>query len=605
MIRFLGNVVIDRRKSTWSEDKYQSMWRRFKISSPSRTLHQRNLASFSASRFLPGNAAFDFNLCRVYNGTKKPCPGYSSLSIRLLSQKVSPDTTHAPPQRKLNGHGVCDNFFESAQSALAEITNAGAHLSASRLSVIVQKLLQKLQENEQIFCQWASSKIGFVCSADIHRRSKLTQILFAPTRLQIDPERNASAILGKHSAHASSSDDLRRKGKKGGDRYTDTKVFGLGLTPAAFINNGHPSLSRDALQMLLDNVRVAPHSSLWDAELVSALEALIRAKELKTRINKAKKSLLKIREMENRLHLQHQFSKQTVGAVGAWRELALGRDALGAVSAEPGNKLLVLHFDRALLWALAHLSGCRKLRQRVESGGDLTAAGAILMYEGIEDNIAQGIYISDNSQSVGGVRAVSSLKELFPVAYNIASRVDSAFRYGGGVGGISLIRAICGCGVKEAQELRMRWYSGHPGVEQWHKGWREKAMNDKMVETVMGQKIFLHGAISSDRNTYAKLDRMLTEGMRSVIHGTAIEAITNIVIRLVRNEVLRTHGWRVVFVADKWIVLEGPERSIDHALPVIRSNFTYPLGVEDPIRANIEVEIVSCFDDLSRLSIEL
>lgn len=605
MIRFLGNVVIEQRKSTWSKDKYQSIWRLLEISGPSRTLHQGNLVPFSSSRRLLGNAAFYFNLSRVYNGTKKPCSGYSSMSTRLLSQKLSPGIAHAPPQRKPYADGVCDHFFDSAQSALVEISSTGVHISASRLSVIVQRLQQKLHENEQIFCRWASTKIGSVCSADIHRRSKLTQILFAPTRLQIAPERNASAISIKNPARASSSDGLRGNGERGDDRYTESRVCGAGLVPLVFVRNGRPSLSREALQMLLDNVRVAPHSGLYDAELASALGALIRAKELKTRVNKAKKSLLKIREMENRLHLQHQFSKQTVGAVGAWRDLALGRDALAAVSAEHGNKLLVLHFDRALLWALAQLSGCSKLRQRVESEGDLTAAGAILMYEGIEDNIAQGMYISDSSQSAGGVRTVSSLKELFPVAYNIASRVDSAFRYGGGVGGVSLIRAICGCGVKEAQELRMRWYSGHPGVEQWHKAWREKAVNDKMVETVMGQKIFLRGVVDSDRDTYAKLDRMLTDGMRSVIHGTAIEAVTSIVTRLVRNQVLQNHEWRVVFVVDKWIVLEGPEHSIDHALPVIRSEFAHPLGVEDPVQANVEVEIVSCLDDLSRLSIEL
>lgn len=600
MTRFFVNAIIGTARLG---GKDQALWRISIFHRSSRAVRQWNSAFFRDFRISFHTTKASSNSRKVYSILRPPF-GNDAFTARSLSQRVSPDVAHAPPQSKLSGRGDCDNFFKSAHDTLANITNNGIYVSASKMNSITKKLLQRLQEDEQIFCQWASPKIGPVCPGDIHQRSKLNPILFSPSEFQIDPRLGIDKVKEKVTGLTNFPDEPSRKGKRKSKSKMNRRICGLGLTPVSFVKNGSPSLSRGALQAILDNMRTAPSSDFHDSEMTAAFEALIRAKELNTRVDKAKKSLTKL-HTENRLHLQHQFSRHTVGAVDAWRELALGKDALGALSAGPGNKLLVLHFDRAPIWALAQLSGCHNLRQRVESKGDLTAAGAILLYEGIEDAIAKCMLMSDKSQTDVEFGDLELLKELFPIAYNVASRLDSAFKHGGGVGGSALIRAISGCSVKEAQELRMRWYGGHPGVEQWHSWWRENALKEKVVETIMGQKFLLRGATSSGKDTHARVDRMLTEGMRSVIHGTVIEAIMSVVMNLDRDRVLQNHGWRVIFVADRVIVLEGPDHSIDLALPIVRSNSAYPFDVEDPVRANIDVEIVLCLDDLSRFSVTL
>lgn len=497
-------------------------------------------------------------------------------------------------------------FLKSAHRALSEVTNNGVFISASKMRLITERLSQELQEQEQTFCRWASYKVGAVRPLDIHRRSKLRNLLFAPRRFQSQSKCVFDTVNSKCAAPTSGlyNPSAKERGKFNTEK--NNGGYGLGLIPNVFVRNGSPSLSAEALQVVLDGVRVTSrYSGVHDTESVPALEALIRAKRLKTRVDKAAKALLAVGEMENRLYLQHIFDGQSVTPAGAWKELALGNDAVASISAQHGNRLIVLHFNRMHMWAIAQLSGCQNLRRRVENKSDTAAVAATLMYEGIRNEYRRGMPSLNNPNSGIDSDLTCMVEARFPVALSLAGRVDSAIACGGGVGGSSLIRVISGCSRREAQELRMRWYDGHSGVRRWHELWREKALEERIVETMMGQRFVLRGTLDQGKNMYANAEKTLTEGMRHVIQGTAIEAVMSIAIRLVCSIVLKNCGWRVILVTDTSIVLEGPQQSIDIAQSIACSDSAHPFDLRDPIRMNVEVETASCLGDLSRFPVEL
>lgn len=512
-----------------------------------------------------------------------------------LSRFNSPPEFEAEMGTALDAY---DNFFRHVDEALYEIERKGIPISLPRLKEMESRLKQEMISLENHFLDWASRQCPDAKYMNPQSSPQLRQLLFAPIDNKVDNKtlsarkRFKVSCVDKHATVDSSIPKKRSERK-------DIELVGLGLVPQAYLKSGWPSTSSTALTHL------CRHSDEFTSEdktyysLSDAIGHLNAANEVKLRARKLSKVTDKFAHSDGRLRSRLHYGLDKISFSKTPHHFKVDDDVRYAISASEGNKLLILNYRRLRLWALAQLSGCEALRKRVESDVDITYSGVLNLFEGVEDLVNEGKINAYNSQigkdGDGGYENYdTALRENYPQTYEIARKVDSAFKLGGGVGGVSRIRLITGCKGMKARELRTRWYSGHPGVEEWHNEWRDMALKDGVVETMMGRRLKLEFNYASSN---FKAEAALTEGMQFVLTGTACEAVMGSVTRLVTNGQLAGLGWHVVMVDSGTIVLEGPEYSIDIALPIIRYDAMKPFNLPHWVHMNVEETLATTLGD--------
>ena len=259
--------------------------------------------------------------------------------------------------------------------------------------------------------------------------------------------------------------------------------------------------------------------------------------------------------IQGRLPLRHYFGidglgvYQSIQSDGSQNEnkksfaLKYGTEIRNAISPSEGNKLVIIEYHRLRLWALAQLSKCSVLRERVEHKYDMPTTAALRLYEGLASELVPR----------DGLSVDEYLKLQFPETYERSKRIDSAFKVGGGVGGTGRISVVTGLRGAKAKELRTRWYGAHPTVQQWHEQWRDSALSDRLVTSMMGRP---HQMLLPPNTSRIKMETALTNAMDFILKASAAEGIMIGVTRMTRNDQLRALGWSVVLADGNVVVLE-------------------------------------------------
>lgn len=537
---------------------------------------------------------------------------HEALCAKLEETKLCEKTTpHEYVDDMRTALDAYDNFFRLVHGALHDVEKSGVHINTDALRNVESKILAEKEELEKTFLEWASRSCSDAKYINPQKAAHLRHLLFAPCRNAVDETQSLGTTAKMKVSVKPELLEEECKEKEGGKKKRGRKrtravkkeieLKGIGMMPHVWLKSGWPSTSKAALTQLVQRASHDHGGRENEAAFVEAMDGLIRAGELKTKANKICKASTSLSNaldgVHDRLHYRHYCGVDEIGVLRSQTDkkivvskegneeeemVKFGNEVRHSVAAAEGNQLVILEYKRLRLWALAQLSGCDALRERVESETDLATSGALRMYEGVGDMVANG------ELSVTDVNVGSDLKVKLPITYDVVRKVDAAFRHGGGVGGTAQIRAVTGVRGKKAEELRRRWYGGHPGVEEWHEEWRDKALREGMVGTMMGRMThmvidngYANGKGNSERQLRVKAEKALTKGMDWVLGGTAAEAVMAGVTRIMMNEKLRGLGWSVVLADGEVVVLEGPEYSVDSAVPLIEDDAKKPFPMLD------------------------
>lgn len=503
-----------------------------------------------------------------------------------------------------------DNFFRLVQQSLYDIETTGVDVDPATLKQFEKQLREQNTSLEKVFLEWASKHCEDAKHMSASNATQLRQLLFAPCFNSVNGKQSL-ARTGKFTVSVRESDLERQEKEQAMDAQPDTsrkkkkakkgkkastvkeiELTGMGLAPQMYLKNGWPSTSTVALKKLVGHPSIVEDED-EEEQIKHALNHLIQASESKSKANKISKVASSLSGVHGRLPLRHYCGTEGIGVFqsidmptkdgGAKIDLKYGPDLRRAITSSEGNKFVIVRYHRLRLWALAQLSQCSVLRERVEHRHDMATTGALRLYKGLLSELQAAN--PDNAPI-----SDEFLKAQFPETYSLARRVDSAFKVGGGVGGTARISVVTGQRGAKARELRVRWYGAHPMVEQWHHSWRDDALTNGVVSSMMGRP---HPVTLPQNASRIKVETALTNAMQFVLAASAAEGVMAGVTRMTMNEQLRALGWSVVVADDDTVVLEGPDYSVDSALPLIAQNTSRPFALKSWVTMNVAPVIAS------------
>lgn len=504
-----------------------------------------------------------------------------------------------------------DNFFRLVQQSLYDIETTGVNVDPAALKKLEKELREQNTSLEKVFLEWASNHCEDAKHMSASNAKQLRQLLFAPCYNSVNVKQSL-ARTGKFTVSMRESDlesqekeemieaepntsEMKKKAKKRKKASTvkkEIEITGIGLAPQMYLKNGWPSTSTVALRKLVGHPSIVEDED-EEKYIKTALNHLIQASEFKTKANKISKIASSLSGVHGRLPLRHYCGTEGIGVFQsidmptregyAKIDVKYGPDFRRAITPSDGNKFVIVRYHRLRLWALAQLSQCSVLRERVEHRHDMATTGALRLYKGLSSELQAAN--PDNAPISNEL-----LKAHFPETYNLARRVDSAFKVGGGVGGTARISVVTGQRGTKAKELRARWYGAHPMVEQWHQNWRDDALTNGVVSSMMGRP---HPVMLPQNASRIKVETALTSAMQFVLAASAAEGVMAGVTRMTMNEQLRALGWSVVLADDDTVVLEGPDYSVDSALPLITQNTSRPFALKSWVTMNVAPVIAS------------
>ena len=287
-----------------------------------------------------------------------------------------------------------------------------------------------------------------------------------------------------------------------------------------------------------------------------------------------------IRGPEGRVHGALNINTET-GRLSARRpslqnQPALEKDRYGirkAFTAGPGNVLVVADYGQLELRLLAHMAGCKSMREAFEAGGDFHSRTALGMYSNIKDAIAKGEVVLEYGEQEEGVDEKDRpalVKDVFASERRKAKVLNFSIAYGKTAHGLS---KDWGTSLEEAANTVELWYSDRPEVRDWQEVQKKMAVEKNLVRTLLGRVRNLPDASSKNE---AFKSHALRASINTPIQGGAADIAMLAMLQIQRCPRLKELGYKLLMQIHDEVILEGPEEHKDEALALTKYHMENP-----------------------------
>ncbi len=210
-----------------------------------------------------------------------------------------------------------------------------------------------------------------------------------------------------------------------------------------------------------------------------------------------------------------------------------------------GFKLIVADYSQIELRVLAHFCLDGNLIKAFESGKDVHAATASMMF---------GVPISKVTKSQRYEAKTLNFGLIYGMgAYSLANRLDKD--------------------VEEAEKLMSKYFSIYSQVKPWEQKQLLKAKQNNFVRTLIGRKIYINGLDSEDKKIRNSAER---RAVNAVVQGSAADIIKGAMVALGKSKELSNLGAKMIIQVHDELVFECPENNVNEATDIIKSIMEHP-----------------------------
>eukprot|EP00177_Eucheuma_denticulatum_P005431 GFKZ01009875.1.p1 GENE.GFKZ01009875.1~~GFKZ01009875.1.p1 ORF type:complete len:839 (+),score=123.35 GFKZ01009875.1:241-2757(+) len=542
---------------------------------------------------------------------------FQDLKVRLIDMELS--RSHGP-------HTLCGGFrnmYELYETLLIPFGEMLTDMERTGFRVDVDWLRRAAEQAEgdrldleDRFRDWAAKHCSDARFMNLNSTSQKQQLFYAPFKTKVDgeewpreksfsihpeeflPEKYVSEIRKEYAGQANQSPDLdkgdteakpnRRKSKK---LKKDIVLTGLGLQPPERTATGLPSVSATSLLKLARAQHALSTKQRNLHGMREAIDHLIESSAISTLISTFLNPLQDRPGEDNRIHASLNLNTET-GRLSSRRPNLQNQPALDkdrykirkAFVPEEGKSLIVADYGQLELRLLAHITNCESMIEAFHAGGDFHSRTAMSMFDEVARAVEKGDCILEAKETLGA-DSPPLLKDLFSSQRKKAKVLNFSIAYGKTVKGLSEDWNVS---TEEARRTLHLWYKDRPEVRIWQDDCVDFLLQHGFVETIMGRRRHLPN-ISSD--SYSKRAHAGRAAINAPLQGSAADLVMAAMVKLHRNKVLRGLGWKTILQVHDEIILEGPDESVDIAMPIVEREMENPIGV--PLRVDLTVDAKS------------
>mmetsp|Transcript_2053 Transcript_2053/g.3152 ORF Transcript_2053/g.3152 Transcript_2053/m.3152 type:complete len:1034 (+) Transcript_2053:232-3333(+) len=307
-----------------------------------------------------------------------------------------------------------------------------------------------------------------------------------------------------------------------------------------------------------------------------ALRSLCRMSSIDKMLNTFIRPLRELADEQNRVHCSLNLNTET-GRLSSRKpnlqnQPALEKDMYSirkAFRAAPGKKLVVADYGQLELRLLAAITKCKSMLKAFEEGGCFHSRTAVGMFDHVKKAVDNNeVLLERGSGNEHDDRPL--VKDKFGSERRKAKTLNFSIAYGKTAHGLAKDWDVT---REVAQGLLNAWYKDRPEVKTWQENVIKKAKKDGYTTTLMGRRRQLPDIQSSQRKLVSRGERA---AINTPIQGSAADIVMMAMLKLHNNKELRQLDWKLLLQIHDEVILEGPEKSADEALSIIRSCMENP-----------------------------
>lgn len=531
-----------------------------------------------------------------------------------------------------NLHEVHSSFFVLLARELYKVQSSGLPIDLALLRSSKQKQEQQICSLESDFIEWASEFSPEAMYMNLSSPAQLRQLLFAPCK-NVNVTSRELPLLRTFKSNGESNRKSVEQVMQPDDslRVRSFTLKGRGAKSKVHTPNGWPSTSKQALRKAVGFPRAyTPNFGQKDKELCYAVDSLLSAWDLRKNEVHSKHGIISMIAEDGRIHAPFYVNSKTGYLQISCDGLTDGdhiQDLKSGLAASAGNMLIMGQYKHLELCILSQLSECDDLKSRLAAPADSHELAAYMLFDRVREAVDKGMcrfgsYSTEMTSGNGTAKSFSHailassnesgiindgeclrpVAVAYPDLFWKAKMLDDAVVSGG----INPFRdeKVSDYETETGAGLLARWYRAHEAVAKWRKECVSIAESQGYIETMMGRRKkteklanmnakSLGGTRKRMKVAENKIIRNMAEAsaLRYAVSGSAGEAVMGAMIKLGQDSTLEALGWRLVFVDEGLIVLEGPEYGTEEVAPIVRDIMESPM--EFALDVDLSVEVLS------------
>ena len=529
-------------------------------------------------------------------------------------------------RKSFNLYEFYSNFWRPFGSLLTDMEQMGVLADQEHLAKIEKIATEDQVEAQAFFRTWASERVPDAKLMNIGSALQLRQLLFAGALNQ----KTSEAVEMVRVFKVPNETGFIEEGKKKPKKNIDIELHGLWgknvpsplpvehTTPSGWPGANTPMLrglagAQGAAKKLLDEERFklsekeAAKLGLGTAytafgkgreglRACAAMDALCDVAAIDTLLSNFIIPLQgdAIKCKNGRIHCSMNINTET-GRLSARRPNLQNQPALEkdrykirkAFTADvaSGKTLVVTDYGQLELRLLAHMTGCVSMLDAFEKGGDFHSRTALGMYEHIQEAVDRGECLLEwDGGSEGKEAPVPLIKDMFSAERRKAKVLNFSIAYGKTAHGLAKDWKVS---LREADETLNRWYRDRPEVKVWQDERIVEAHQLKSVRTLLGRQRHLHQINSRSPGVRKHFERA---AINTPIQGGAADIAMLAMLEIQRNQELNDLGWTLLLQVHDEVMLEGPAKTKDRALQLVRQCMEYPFHGTNPLTVALSVD---------------
>lgn len=327
------------------------------------------------------------------------------------------------------------------------------------------------------------------------------------------------------------------------------------------------------------------------AEGCIAIDALIEAEKINTLLTSFIIPLQELTDSKERIHTSLNVNTET-GRLSSRKPNLQNQPALEkdrykireAFTCDPGNSLIVADYGQLELRLLAHITNCKSMLEAFKIGGDFHSRTAMGMYPEIAEAVNSGKVLLEWDYKKGTPPA-PLLKDIYASQRRRAKTLNFSIAYGKTAVGLS---KDWNTSKQEAEETLQKWFKDRPEVKLWQEKTIEMAKKTKYTRTLLGRYRKLPDI---DSRSPSLRNHSQRAAINTPLQGGAADVVTRAMVLLSQNPSLKELGWKQILQIHDEIILEGPEKTSQEALDLVKQIMKSPFwGPNEELLVNLEVD---------------
>jgi len=348
---------------------------------------------------------------------------------------------------------------------------------------------------------------------------------------------------------------------------------GLGRQRALFTPKGWPKISRQILEALAGDTNEGEYGAafeqvrarLGEEEATAACRALAALHD-SMRSSRVLSSILSpLRDRSNGGRVHASFAPDTAtGRLVCRRpnlqnQPASSRDIFkirDAFTADSGKTLLVADYSQLELRVLAHLSGCKKMIEKLEKKGDLHSETAVEVFPHVKEALESGEVVLVRK----GEGGPPSVQDRFHFERSAGKVINFSIAYGKTA---ETLAEDLNVDPETASGYMDRWYETNWEVFEWKKRTIANAKQTLTASSLLGRQRYLPHIRDWSGFSRLKSERA---AVNHCVQGSAADLVMAAMLRVENDREMGDElGFRLVLQVHDELVLEGPAENAEKA----------------------------------------